>query len=69
MSATNDLLSNYQHVIDELRLITGDKGAFDVIVDGVAIYRKSETGRHAADGEILGLFSDLVGAEVARFGT
>ncbi len=69
MSATNDLLANYQHVITDLRLVTGDKGVFDVVVDGKTIYSKHETGRHAEDGEVLELFAELVGAGVARYGT
>ena len=48
MSATHDLLSNYQHIIGDLKLVTGGSGVFDVTVDGTTIYSKSETGRHAA---------------------
>lgn len=69
MSATNDLLSNYQHVIEDLRLVTGSKGVFDVAVDGQLLYSKGETGRHAEPGEVLKLFSELVGPDVKRFGT
>ncbi|MEL7158822.1 MAG: Rdx family protein [Actinomycetota bacterium] len=69
MGAAQDLLTNYQHIIDELRFVTGDKGVFDVVVDGTTLYSKGQTGRHADDGEVLGLFTELVGASVARFGT
>ncbi|MGI9612129.1 MAG: Rdx family protein [Acidimicrobiales bacterium] len=69
MSATNDLLSNYQHVIEDLRLVTGAAGVFDVAVDGELLYSKGETGRHANDGEVLKLFAEHVGPNVARFGT
>ncbi len=64
MSATTDLLTNYQHVISELTLITGDKGVFDVTVDGDMLYSKAETGRHAEPGEVLKLFGELVGPDV-----
>lgn len=64
MSATSDLLTNYQHVIADLRLITGDKGVFDVAVDGDLLYSKAATGRHAEPGEVLKLFSELVGPDV-----
>ncbi len=67
MSAVDDLLSGYQHVIDELRIITGDNGVFDVKVDGELIYSKNRTGRHAEPGEILALFTDLVGP-IRRYG-
>ena len=68
MSATSDLLSNYQHVIADLRLVMGDTGVFDVTVDGDLIYSKAETGRHANDGEVLELFTDLIGSDVPRYG-
>lgn len=69
MSATNDLLANYQHVIADLRLVTGSKGIFDVTVDGELLYSKGRTGRHANEGEVLELFSGLVGPDVRRYGT
>ena len=69
MGATRDLLANYQHVIEDLRLITGGSGVFDVTVDGTLLYSKGDTGRHAEDGEVLKLFAEHVGPEVARFGT
>ena len=68
MSAVSDLLSNYQHVIEELRLVTGDNGAFDVAVDGDLIYSKAQTGRHVEPGEVLELFTDLMGSDVPRYG-
>ncbi len=68
MSAVSDLLSNYQHVIEELRLVTGDNGAFEVVVDGNLVYSKHATGRHAEPGEVLDLFTDLMGSDVPRYG-
>jgi selenoprotein W-related protein len=58
VSAAHDLLRDYQHVIAELRLITGSKGVFDVVVDGETLYSKHTTGRHANAGEVLELFRD-----------
>ena len=69
MSAANDLLSNYQHVIKDLSLLTGDKGIFDVEVKGTKIYSKHETGRHAEPGEVLEIFTELVGPEISIYGT
>lgn len=69
MSVATDLLSNYQHVIKDLKLTTGDRGVFDVIVDGRTIYSKGDTGRHAEAGEVLAAFTELVGPDVARYGT
>jgi predicted Rdx family selenoprotein len=67
VSATADLLSNYQHVIGSLTLVTGVKGVFDVTVDGELIYSKGDTGRHAEPGEVLELFTELVG-DIKRYG-
>lgn len=69
MGAVTDLVKNYQHVIEDLRLVMGTAGVFDVTVDGEILYSKHETGRHAKDGEILDLFTEHVGPGVRRFGT
>ena len=58
MRAVGDLLHDYQHVIEEVTLITGSKGIFDVIVDGEVLYSKGQTGRHAEPGEVLRLFRE-----------
>ncbi|GIT76365.1 MAG: hypothetical protein Ct9H300mP31_08960 [Acidimicrobiaceae bacterium] len=68
MGAAEDLLANYQHVIEDLRLVTGENGVFDVTVDGDLIYSKAQTGRHAEPGEVLGLFANLMGPDVSRYG-
>lgn len=68
MSAANDLLTNYQHVIDELTLVTGAQGVFDVVVDGETIYSKGVTRRHAEPGEVLDLFTERFGQGVDRYG-
>ena len=67
MGAASDLLTNYQHVIADLRLVTGDNGVFNVTVDGDLIYSKAQTGRHAEPGEVLDLFADLIGSDVPRY--
>ena len=69
MSAANDLLGNYQHVISELTLIPGGGGVFEVEVDGNLMFSKKSLGRHANDGEVLELFTALVGPDVLRYGT
>ena len=68
MSAADDLLANYQHVIDTLTLDTGTKGVFDVEVDGEMLYSKRATGRHAEPGEVLELFRERYGAGVTPYG-
>jgi selenoprotein W-related protein len=64
VSAAHDLLHDYQHVIAELKLVTGAKGVFDVVVDGDVLYSKHKAGRHANDGEVLELFRNRYGQGV-----
>jgi predicted Rdx family selenoprotein len=66
--AVSDLLSNYQHVIESLTLVTGSKGVFDVEVDGEMLYSKHATGRHAEPGEVLDLFRDRYAQGVTPYG-
>ena len=68
MGATNDLLSNYQHVIDDLTLVMGSKGIFNVEVDGDLMFSKQEAGRHANVGEILELFEERYASGIERYG-
>ena len=69
MSAANDLLTNYQHVIESLTLHTGGAGIFDVEVNGEMLYSKASTGRHANPGEVLELFTEQHAQGVTRFGS
>ena len=69
MSAINDLLSSYQHVISETRLLHGSSGIFDVAVDGEMLYSKFDMGRHANPGEVLNLFREKYGDGVPEDGT
>jgi selenoprotein W-related protein len=62
--AVADLLRDYQHVIEDLRLVTGGSGVFDVVVDGETIYSKKAEGRHADPGEVLERFRAFVGPAV-----
>jgi selenoprotein W-related protein len=68
VSAARDLLTNYQHIIKSLTFTMGDKGIFDVTVDGDLIYSKHETGRHANDHEVLELFTSAFADDVTRYG-
>jgi predicted Rdx family selenoprotein len=68
VSAANDLLTNYQHVIDDLTLVMGSKGIYDIEIDGDMLYSKQKTGRHANTGEVLQLFESRYGAGIERYG-
>jgi selenoprotein W-related protein len=67
VSAATDLLTNYQHVIESLTFTTGDKGVFDVTVDGDSLYSKATTGRHAEPGEVLELFKEHYAKDVTPY--
>jgi selenoprotein W-related protein len=67
VSAANDLVREYQHVIGELSLVMGAKGVFDVVVDGRTLYSKHETGRHAEPGEVLALFREQYATDVTPY--
>jgi selenoprotein W-related protein len=69
VSATKDLVTHYQHVIDELTLVMGSKGVFDVVVDGDVLYSKHAEGRHAEPGEVLERFRALIAPDVREYGT
>jgi hypothetical protein len=61
----DDILSHYQHVIENFTFITGSKGAFEFKVNGELIYSKQTMQkRHAEPGEILALFKEIVGPDV-----
>jgi selenoprotein W-related protein len=69
VSAAHDLLSKYQHVIDELTLVMGSKGVFDVVIDGELLYSKKAEGRHAKPGEVLERFRTRIVPGVREYGT
>jgi predicted Rdx family selenoprotein len=62
-----ELLHHYQHVIDDVTVVTGSKGVFDVEIDGRVLYSKKLTGRHARPGEVLELFRAQLGSDVREY--
>jgi len=64
---TEELLSNYQHIIDKLVIVTGSNGTFEVQVDGEPIFSKKALKRHPEPGEILKLFKELVGPKISTY--
>jgi selenoprotein W-related protein len=57
----DELLKNYEHVIEAATLVPSDGGKFEVSVNGDLLYSKLKTARHAEPGEVLGLVRKLVG--------
>ena len=64
MRTVEDLLHDYQHVIDELTVITAAGGVFDVEVDGRLLFSKKAEGRHAEPGEVLARFREQIVPDV-----
>jgi len=60
VSLAEELLKEYEHVIESVVLIPSDGGKFEVSVNRKLIFSKTETKRHAEAGEILNLISKLV---------
>lgn len=60
MSLADELLKNYEHVIEALTLVPSDEGRFEVSANGKLVYSKLQTKRHAEAGEILDLISKMV---------
>ena len=60
MRTVEDLLRDYQHVIESLEVVAGSGGVFTVEVDGEVLFSKAAAGRHAQPGEVLRLFRERV---------
>lgn len=56
----DDLLKQYEHVIESVALFPSDGGRFEVSVNGTLVYSKLATKRHAEVGEIVGIISKIV---------
>ncbi len=69
MRVADELLSNYQHLIDDLTLVTGAQGIFDIAVDDTLIYSKASTGRFPHEGEALAELEKLLPDGATRYGS
>ena len=56
-----ELLKNYEHLVESFTLVPSDGGKFEVTVNGQLLYSKLGTHRHAEPGEVLGLVRKMVG--------
>lgn len=57
----NELLKNYEHLIETVTLVPSDDGKFEVTLNGDLLFSKKKLARHAEPGEVLGLMRELVG--------
>ena len=56
----DELLKQFEHVIESVGLIPSDGGKFEVSVNGNLIYSKLETHRHAEPGEVVRLVNKII---------
>jgi len=60
VSLANELLKQFEYMIESLALVPSDGGRFEVSVNGQLVFSKLESKRHAGPGEVLGLVSKIV---------
>jgi selenoprotein W-related protein len=60
VSLVDELLKDYEHLIESVVLIPSDEGRFEVSVNGQLIFSKLQLKRHAEAGEIINLISKIV---------
>ncbi len=60
MSLVDELLKEYEHVIELVALIPSDGGRFEVCVNGELVFSKLQAKRHAEAGEVLNLIHKMV---------
>jgi len=60
VSLAQELLKEFEHVIERLTLVPGEGGRFEVTVNDRLLYSKLQTKRHAEPGEVIGLVRKMV---------
>jgi selenoprotein W-related protein len=59
VSLAKDLLERFEADIESITLLPSQGGRFEVSVDGLLIYSKLQTGRHANPGEVVELVRNI----------
>lgn len=60
MRTADQLLDEFERIIDLLTLIPSSDGRFEVMLDDRLIYSKEETGRHPEYEDIAGPLRDIL---------
>ncbi len=60
MSLVDELLKEYEHLIESVALFPSDEGRFEVSVNGQLVFSKLQLKRHAEAGEIVKIISKIV---------
>ena len=56
----DELLKDYEHVVESVTLIPSDGGRFEVSVNGELVFSKLQAKRHAEAGEVVNLIHKMV---------
>jgi selenoprotein W-related protein len=56
----NELLKQFEHMVDTLTLVPSDGGRLEVTVNGKLVFSKLELKRHAQPGEVIGLVNKII---------
>jgi selenoprotein W-related protein len=56
----DELLKEYEHLIESVALFPSDEGRFEVSVNGQLVFSKLQLKRHAEAGEIIKIISKIV---------
>ena len=56
-----ELTKEFESELGRIALIPSDGGRFEVTVGDQLVFSKLNLGRHAEDGEVLGLVGDAIG--------
>jgi len=63
---TDELLTGWASIIENIELVPSSKGRFEVTLDGDLIFSKAALGRHAEPGEVVDLVRERIGPEIKR---
>lgn len=63
---TDELLTGWAPVIENIELVPSSKGRFEVTLDGELIFSKAALGRHAEPDEIATIVRKRIGPEIER---
>jgi selenoprotein W-related protein len=59
VSLVDELLKDYEHLIESVTLIPSDGGRYEVSVNGELVFSKLQLKRHAEAGEIVSIIHKL----------
>jgi selenoprotein W-related protein len=64
VSLASEILNNWAPILRSVLLQPGERGRFEVTLDGELLFSKARLGRHAEKGEIVHLIEDEIGASL-----